>query len=185
MNMKNIKLILLFGIIIFLSTSCLLHHKQPADKLDFINSVDDVTDSLNTLRDLKRFIVKGADVTNCYISYHNELVINSLEIGDFEHLTNGGKVDMETVKQVYTGDIYRLISLMDYLNKNHINGYYIDKTYYIFVFGYRKYEYGDRTSNSRLILFKDEFIGKVKSEFIIKDESKELVLAIYDMPPDK
>ena len=183
--MKKIKLILLFGIITLSITSCLLHHKKPADKLDFINSQKDVTDSLNTLRDLKRFILTSDDFTNCYISYDNKLVINFTEIGDFEHLVNGGKVDMETVKQVYTGDIYRLISLMDYVNKNHINGFYTHKTYKIFVFGYRKYEYGDRITDSRLILFKDEFIGKVKDKFIIKDESKELILAIYNMPPDK
>ena len=183
--MKKIKLIVLCGIIIISSTSCLLRHKYPADKLDFINSQNDVTDSLNTLRDLKRFIVTIDYVTNCYIDYHNELVINYTEIGDFEHFINGGKVDMETVKQVYTGDIYRLISLMAYLKKNHINGFYIDKSYNIFVFPYREFEYGDRTSDSRSILFKDEFIGKVKSDFIIKDESKELVLAIYNLPPDK
>lgn len=185
MNMKKIKLILLFGIIILSITSCLLHHKQPADKLDFINSQNDVTDSLNTLRDLKRFILTSDYVTNCYVSYDNELVINYTGIGDFEYFVNGGKVDMETAKQVYTGDIYRLISLMAYLKRNHINGYYIDKTYHIFVFEYREYEYGDRTSDSRSILFKDEFIGKVKDEFVIKDESKELILAIYNMPPDK
>ena len=66
-----------------------------------------------------------------------------------------------------------------------LDSYYIDKTYHIYVFGYREYEYGDRTTDSRLILFKDEFIGKVKDEFIRKDESKELILAIYNMPPDK
>jgi hypothetical protein len=182
--MRNIKLILLLGIILS-TTSCLLHHKQPADKLDFINSQDDVTDSLNTLRNLKRFIVTSDYVTNCYVGYHNELIINYTEIGDFEHFVNGGKVDMETVKQVYTGDIYRLISLMAYLNKNHINGFYVDKAYNIIVYPYREFEYGDRTSDFRLLLFKDEFIGKVKDEFIIKDESKELILAIYNMPPDK
>ena len=183
--MKKIKLIVLYGIIILSSTSCLLGHKYPADKLDFINSQNDVTDSLNTLRDLKRFIVKGADVTNCYIGYHNELIINGLEIGDFEAFVSGTKVDEETVKQVYNGNIYRLISLMAYLKKNHINGYYIDYSYQIFVFSYREYGFGDRTTDSRSILFKDEFIGKVKSEFIINDESKELILAIYNMPPDK
>lgn len=183
--MQTIKLMPLSVIIIFLTTSCLLNNKQPADKLGFINSQNDVTDSLKSLRNLKRFILTSDDFTNCYISYDKKLVINFTEIGDFEHLVNVGKVDMEIVKKVYTGDIYRLITLLNYLNKNHINGYYTDKNYKIFVFGYRKYEYGDRTSDSRLILFKDEFVGKVKSEFIVKDESKELILAIYNLPPDK
>jgi len=171
----------LCGIIIY-SISCT---KLPEDKLEFINSQSDVADSLNTLRDLKCFISKGADVTNCYISYHNELTINSMEIGNFDELANGTKVDEAIVKKVYSGDIYRLISLMAYLKRNHIDGYYIDYSYHIFVFGYREYEYGDRSTDSRSILFKDEFIGKVQNEFIVKDESKELILAIYNMPPDK
>lgn len=183
--MKISYFILLCSVVIISAIFFRQYQKPPADKLDFINSQDDVADSLNVLRDLKRFIVKGADVTNCYISYHNELIIDDTEIGDFTHLVNGGNLDMETVRQVYKGNIYRLISLMDYLNKNHIDGYYIDKIHHIFVFDYREYEYGDRTSDSRLILFKDEFVGKVKSEFIVKDESKELILAIYNLPPDK
>lgn len=137
------------------------------------------------MRDLKQFILTSDYVTNCFISYHNKLIIDDTEIGDFEHLVNGGKLDMEIVKKVYTGDIYRLISLMDYLNKNHINGYYSDKTYKIFVFDYREYEYGDRMTDSRLILFKDEFVGKVRSKFIVKDKSKEIILAIFNIPPDK
>jgi len=179
--MKKIISIILCGIIIS-SISCI---RLPEDKLEFVNSQSDVADSLNTLRNLKRFISKGADVTNCYIDINNKLIIHDLEIGDFEYLVNGGKVDMKTVKQVYTGDIYRLISLMAYLKKNHIDGYYIDYSYHIFVFGYREYEYGDRTTDSRSILFKDEFIGKVQNKFIVKDESKGLILAIYNMPPDK
>jgi len=175
----------LCGIIILSYIFYHIRHKYPADKLAFINSLNDVTDSLNILRDLKRYIVTGADITNCYISYHNKLTINNIEIGDFEKLVNGTNVDENILKQVYTGDIYRLISLMVYLNKNHINGYYIDYSYHIFVFTYRDNEYGDRTTDSRLILFKDEFIGKIKNEFIIKDESKVLILAIYNMPPDK
>lgn len=48
-----------------------------------------------------------------------------------------------------------------------------------------EYEYGDRITDSRLILLKDEFIGKVRSKFIIKDVSKELILEIYNITPDK
>lgn len=180
--MKKIKSIFLGGIIIISFTSC---RNLPKDKLEFINTQTDVTDSLNTLRDLKCFILKGAEVTNCYLSYHNKLTINNIEIGDFDELVNGTKVDEEIVKKVYSGDIYRLISIMAYLKKNHINGFYIDYSYHFFVFLYREYEYGDRSTDSRSILFKDEFIGEIKNKFIIKDESKGLILAIYNLPPPK
>jgi hypothetical protein len=74
---------------------------------------------------------------------------------------------------------------MAYLKRNHITGYYIDYSFHIFVFQYREYEYGDRTTDQRSILFKDEFIGKVRNKFIVKDESKGLILAIYNMPSGK
>jgi hypothetical protein len=179
--MKKTVIITFFSIIIFF-ISC---RNTPEDKLDFVNSRQDVTDSLYMLRYLKKFISTDADVINCYIGYHKEFIINSVNIGNFVELVNGAKPIEDSVKKVYSGNIKRLISLMAYLNKNHISGYYIDYSYHIFVFSYRYYEYGDRTSDSRLILFKDEFVGKVRNEFVVKDESEKLILSIYNMPNPK
>jgi len=173
--MKKIAIITLFNIFIFF-TSC---HFPPEDKLDFVNSQQDVTDSLYALRYLSKFI--STDVKNCYIGFHKEFFINNVNIGDFNELTHGANPDEDSVRKVYSGDIRRLISLMAYLNKNHISGYYIDIFSHIFVFSYRKYEYGDRTEDSRSILFKDEFAEIVKNDFIVKDKSEKLLLVIYSM----
>jgi hypothetical protein len=177
--MKTRVLITFFGFII-LFTSC---HNTPEDKLDFVNSCQDVTDSLYVMRKLNNFITKDADgiTQNCYIGYHKEFIINSVNLGDFDELVQGIKPNEDSLKKVYSGNFKRLILLMTYLKKNHISGYYIDANSHRYVFQYREYEYGDRTSDSRSILFKDEYSDIFKNEYFVKDESEKLILIIYNM----
>ena len=136
------------------------------------------------MRKLNNFITKDADgnTQNCYIGYHKEFIINSVNLGDFDELVQGIKPNEDSLKKVFSGDFKRLILLMAYLKKNHISGYYIDANRHIFVFQYREYEYGDRTSDSRSILFKDELVDIFKNEFIVKDKSDKLLLVMYNMP---
>ncbi|HEY5587667.1 MAG TPA: hypothetical protein VIK86_01785 [Candidatus Paceibacterota bacterium] len=176
--MKTTALITLYGFI-FLFTSCRF---IPEDKLDFVNSCQDVTDSLYVLRNLKDFNTTDADITyNCFIGYHKEFIINNVNLGDFDELVQGIKPNEDSLKKVYSGDFKRLFLLMAYLRKNHISGYYIDEDSHRYVFLYREYEYGDRSSDSRSILFKDEYSDIFKNEYFIKDESDKLILVIHNM----
>ena len=177
--MKTTVLIAFFGFIIFF-TSC---RHIPEDKLDFVNSCQDVTDSLYVMRKLNDYITKDTDgnTQNCYIGYHKEFIIDNVNLGDFDELVQGIKPNEDSLKKVYSGDFNRLIKLMAYLKKNHISGYYIDANSHRFVFQYREYEYGDRTSDSRSILFKDEYSDMFKNEYFVKDESEKLILITHNM----
>ncbi len=179
--MKHIFVNILIVWVVFL-TSC-NSGKMPEDKLVFENSIEDVTDSLLSFKGLANEISRETDVINCFIDGHDELIIDNVSIGRWDEIVSGGEVDQKVIKKVYSGDFRRLIALMSYLKKNHISGFYKDYSCHIFVFSYRDYEYGDRASDQRSILFKDDFNGNVKDDFIKKDESEQLILAVYNMPP--
>ena len=135
------------------------------------------------MRKLNNFINNDADgnTQNCFIGHHIEFIINNVNLGYFDELVLGAKSNKDSFKKVYFGDIGRMILLMAYLKKNHISGYYIDANSHRYIFLYREYEYGDRTSDSRSILFKDEFSDIFKNEYFVKDESEKLILVIYNM----
>jgi len=165
--------------------------KEPSQQLVFKNSIEEVTDSLNVVRS----VAYDTEHTqkHCYIDFHDNLMINGIEIGKFGRIKKYPNEYANKIKKISSVDGQRFINLMAYLENNYFRGYYVDGIYGICVFEFEvnKWDYDDKYE----IIFKDDLeaadrkfleeykytnIWKYTQFRVIKDESKELVLLWYD-----
>ena len=157
------KILYLISVVI-LMVSCKIDYK-----LQFNDSVEDITDSLRVFEDITREFKPGLfDVVNCFVDKYNTICMSNFDIGKWNEV-KANPESYSDIKSIYSGDINRLFNLLEYLNRNNINGV-------VYLYGTPMFIYNRKSYFDTFLFFKEDF-KKVDTTYReIKDEAGDLYL---------
>ena len=163
-----LKKILYLISVVILMVSCKIDYK-----LQFNDSVEDITDSLRVFEDITReFKPSEINVINCYVDKYNRLRMSNTDIGKWDEV-KANPDSYPVIKSIYSGDINKLFNLLEYLNKNNINGVAFYNATPMFIYDRKSY-------SDTFIFFKKDFKGIEAAYMEIKDEAGGFYLTWYN-----
>ncbi|MDD2797300.1 MAG: hypothetical protein PHV20_01780 [Bacteroidales bacterium] len=169
--MKNIWWILLMLIALF----AYMNRNVEIKKIEFVNSVEDVTDSLTTLRNIVNSIPNESRMHFCYINYNDSvLYVDCKAIGKWAKVSKDKPV-IRMLSSKYKCDFFRIFSLLDYINSNYMFGFYVSDDGLFSVKYKWKETAGSRAEDKRYIILKQDS-DRIPEDLAIISKNKSLLL---------